>query len=38
VASDTTRQFVKGVFAIENRMISLIELTEVLPQSVRDAA
>jgi purine-binding chemotaxis protein CheW len=38
VASDTTRQFVKGVFAIENRMISLIELTEVLPQSIRDAA
>lgn len=38
VNSDTTRQFVKGVFAIENRMISLIELTEVLPQHIRDAA
>ena len=38
VNSDTTRQFVKGVFAIDNRMISLIELVEVLPPSVRDAA
>jgi purine-binding chemotaxis protein CheW len=38
VASETTRQFVKGVFAIENRMISLIELSEVLPHSLREAA
>ena len=38
VASDITRQFVKGVFALDNRMISLIELTEVLPSFQRDAA
>jgi purine-binding chemotaxis protein CheW len=38
VASDTTRQFVRGVFAMDNRMISLIELAEVLPSSMRDAA
>jgi purine-binding chemotaxis protein CheW len=38
VASEVTRQFVKGVFALDNRMISLIELDEVLPHGVRDAA
>lgn len=31
VASETTRQFVKGVFGMEGRMISLIELEHVLP-------
>ncbi len=38
VASGATRQFVKGVFALDNRMISLIELDEVLPHGLRDAA
>lgn len=38
VGSTATRQFVKGVFAVEDRMISLIELTEVLPHSLREAA
>jgi purine-binding chemotaxis protein CheW len=38
VASETTRQFVKGVFAVDGRMISLIELDEVLPHLQRDAA
>ncbi len=38
VASDTTRQFVKGVFAMEGRMISLIELDQVLPHVEREAA
>ncbi len=38
VASDITRQFVKGVFALDNRMISLIELTEVLPNFEKEAA
>jgi purine-binding chemotaxis protein CheW len=38
VASETTRQFVKGVFALDNRMISLIELSEVLPNFQREAA
>ncbi|SEA75637.1 chemotaxis protein CheW [Rubrimonas cliftonensis] len=38
VASETTRQFVKGVFALEGRMISLIELDQVLPSFDREAA
>ena len=38
IASETTKQFVKGVFAVEERMISLIELEEVLPHLERDAA
>ncbi len=38
VASETTRQFVKGVFAMEGRMISLIELDQVLPHDQREAA
>ena len=38
IASETTKQFVKGVFAVEDRMISLIELEEVLPNLHRDAA
>jgi purine-binding chemotaxis protein CheW len=38
VASEAAKQFVKGVFAIDTRMISLIELTEVLPASLHEAA
>lgn len=38
VASDTTRMFVKGVFAMEGRMISLIEIDQILPQYEREAA
>ena len=38
VASETTKKFVKGVFAVDERMISLIELTEVLPHFEKEAA
>jgi purine-binding chemotaxis protein CheW len=38
VNSETTRMFVKGVFAMEGRMISLIELDHVLPSYDREAA
>ena len=38
VASETTRQFVKGVFGMEGRMISLIELDQVLPNFQAAAA
>lgn len=38
VASETTRQFVRGVFAMEGRMISLVELDQVLPHDQREAA
>lgn len=37
VASDLARLFMKGVLAIEGRMISLISLDCVLPQSVETA-
>lgn len=33
VASDVARSFVRGVLAIEGRMISLIDLENVLPQA-----
>lgn len=33
VASDVARSFVRGVLAIEGRMISLIDLDNVLPQA-----
>jgi purine-binding chemotaxis protein CheW len=36
--SDSTRRFVKGVFSIEERMISLIELEEIVPEVMQDAA
>jgi purine-binding chemotaxis protein CheW len=36
--SESTREFVKGVFAVENRMISLIELEAITPDVMRDAA
>lgn len=38
IASEATKRFVKGVFAVEERLISLIELEEVLPDLERDAA
>ena len=34
VASDLATSFIRGVIAIDNRMISLVELSDVLPQSV----
>jgi purine-binding chemotaxis protein CheW len=36
--SESTREFVKGVFAVEERMISLIELEAIVPDVMRDAA
>jgi purine-binding chemotaxis protein CheW len=36
--SESTRDFVKGVFAVEDRMISLIELESIVPDVMRDAA
>ncbi len=38
VACDTVRAFVKGVLAIDGRMISLIALDNVLPQLEAEAA
>ncbi len=38
VASDMARSFVRGVLAIDGRMISLITLDQVLPFSEREAA
>jgi purine-binding chemotaxis protein CheW len=38
VASDDVRTFVKGIFAIEGRMISLIELDMILPETEAEAA
>lgn len=38
VASDMARNFVRGVLAIDGRMISLIALENVLPQTDRAAA
>lgn len=38
VASDMAKTFVRGVLAIEQRMISLIALDHVLPAMERDAA
>lgn len=35
VASDLASSFVRGVIAIDDRMISLVDLDDVLPQSVR---
>ncbi len=34
VASDATRSFVEGVIAVDDRMIRLIDLDSVLPQSI----
>lgn len=38
VASDQVKTFVKGIFAIDGRMISLIELDRVLPEREAEAA
>ncbi len=38
VASDMARSFVRGVLAIDGRMISLITLDQVLPAPEREAA
>ncbi len=38
VASDMARSFVRGVLAIDGRMISLITLDQVLPPAEREAA
>ena len=38
VASDLARSFVRGVLAIDGRMISLITLDQVLPPVEREAA
>lgn len=38
ITSDTTRAFVEGVIAVEDRMLRLIDLESVLPPSHKDAA
>jgi len=38
VASEMAKTFVRGVLAINERMISLIALDEILPKTLRDAA
>ncbi|WP_374322455.1 chemotaxis protein CheW [Brevundimonas sp.] len=38
VASDRVKTFVKGIFSIDGRMISLIELDHILPQVEAEAA
>jgi purine-binding chemotaxis protein CheW len=38
VASDMAKTFVRGVLAVEQRMISMIELDQVLPVCEQDAA
>lgn len=38
VASEMARTFVRGVLAIDQRMISFIALDEILPKTLRDAA
>ena len=38
VASDHVKTFVKGIFAIDGRMISLIELDRIVPESEAEAA
>lgn len=38
VASDQVKTFVKGIFAIDGRMISLIELERIVPESEAEAA
>jgi purine-binding chemotaxis protein CheW len=38
VASEMARSFVKGVLAIDNRMITLITLDHVLPSQEQEAA
>lgn len=38
VASDHVKAFVKGIFALDGRMISLIELDRILPETEAEAA
>ena len=38
VASDHVKSFVKGIFAIDGRMISLIELERIVPENEAEAA
>lgn len=38
IASDHVKTFVKGIFAIDGRMISLIELDRIVPESEAEAA
>ena len=38
VACDTVKMFVKGLFAIDGRMVSLISLDRVLPETEAEAA
>ena len=38
VASDQVKSFVKGIFAVDGRMISVIELDRVLPEPEAEAA
>ena len=38
VASDQVKTFVKGIFSIDGRMISLIDLEHILPQVEAEAA
>jgi purine-binding chemotaxis protein CheW len=38
VASDMAKTFVRGVLAVDQRMISLIALDQVLPVCEQDAA
>lgn len=38
VASDHVKTFVKGIFALDGRMISLIELDRIVPESEAEAA
>ena len=38
VASEMAKTFVRGVLAINERMISLVALDEILPKTLRDAA
>ena len=38
VASDMAKTFVRGLLAVEGRMISLVGLDHILPQELQDAA
>ena len=38
VASDHVKTFVKGIFALEGRLISLIELDRIVPETEAEAA
>ena len=38
VASEQVKAFVKGIFAIDGRMISLIELDQIIPEAEAEAA